>query len=145
MPVPAASPRTSESHRITSASSLKTSPKRGCSSRRRDWAAKGLVKGAFPSKGLVYPKSDEKPPFMTWQELQRKAAAPGLSGQEKSELWDSLYLRKAEIGELLAYVKARAAHPWVYPLFCVAAHTGARRSELLRAVAGDVASTPAPS
>src|SRR4051794_37850924 len=31
-----------------------------------NWAAHtGLVQGAFPSRGLVYPKADEKPPFMT--------------------------------------------------------------------------------
>jgi len=28
--------------------------------------------------------------------------------------------------------------PWVYPLFCFAAHTGARRAEMLRALATDV-------
>jgi hypothetical protein len=31
-----------------------------------------------------------------------------------------------------------AAHPWIYPLFCAAAHTGARRSELLRTEVTDV-------
>lgn len=51
-------------------------------------AATGLVKGEFPSKGLVYPKSDEKPPFMTWQEVEKNAAVPGLSEQEKADLWD---------------------------------------------------------
>jgi len=31
-----------------------------------NWASNmGIVKGTFPSRGLVYPKSDEKPPFMT--------------------------------------------------------------------------------
>jgi integrase len=28
--------------------------------------------------------------------------------------------------------------PWVYPMFCFAAHTGARRSEMLRALVSDV-------
>ncbi len=104
-----------------------------------NWAvANGLVAGPFPSRGLVYPKSDEKPPFMTWQEIERKLATPGLSANERNELWDSLYLGKEEIAELLAFVKDAAAHPWIYPLFCVAAHTGARRSELLRAKVSDV-------
>ena len=44
---------------------------------------------------------------------------------QAAELWDSLYLRKDEVTELLAFVKERAAHPWVYPFFCTAAHTGA--------------------
>jgi hypothetical protein len=38
-----------------------------------NWAAlTGLVSGPFPSKGLVYPKADEKPPFMTRAEIERK-------------------------------------------------------------------------
>ena len=28
--------------------------------------------------------------------------------------------------------------PWIHPLFCFAAHTGARRSEILRALVADV-------
>jgi integrase len=36
-------------------------------------------------------------------------------------------------------VKARAAQPWVYPLFCFAAHTGTRRAEMLRVLVADVA------
>ncbi|MFO0877908.1 MAG: tyrosine-type recombinase/integrase [Gemmataceae bacterium] len=104
-----------------------------------NWAmANDLVVGPFPSKGLVYPKTDEKPPFMTWQEIERKLTASGLADKTRSDLWDSLYLRKEEIDELLTFVKAQAAHPWIYPLFCTAAHTGARRSELLRAEVGDV-------
>jgi integrase len=29
-------------------------------------------------------------------------------------------------------VKEHARHGWIYPMFCFAAHTGARRSEILR-------------
>jgi len=35
-------------------------------------------------------------------------------------------------------VKNKAPYPWIYPLFCFAAHTGARRSEILRALVADV-------
>jgi integrase len=102
-----------------------------------NWAAlTGLVTGPFPSKGLVYPKTDEKPPFMTWAEIERKAA--GLAGPLQAELWDCLYLTHPELDQLLGVVKERAAHPWVYPLFCFAAHTGARRSEVLRVLVADV-------
>ena len=103
-----------------------------------NWAIPhGLVRGTFPSKGIAYPKTDEKPPFMTMQEVERKLAA-GVSPAEEAELWESLYLRKAEIDGLLACVKDQAAYPWIYPLLCTAAHTGARRSELLRAGVTDV-------
>ena len=104
-----------------------------------NWAAlNDLVQGAFPSKGLVYPKAEEKPPFMTWQEIERRVAAGGLTKAQVAELWDSLYLRKEEIKQLLAFFKENAAHPWVYPLVCTAAHTGARRSELLRIEVADL-------
>ena len=50
----------------------------------------------------------------------------------------ALYLQVDEIGQLLAVVKERAAYPWIYPLACMAAHTGARRSELARMQITDV-------
>jgi integrase len=93
-----------------------------------------LTAGRFPCKGLRYPKADEKPPFMTMAEIERQIAASG----DPDALWEALYLQADELAELLALVKAKAPHPWIYPLFCFAAHTGARRSEILRAVVADV-------
>src|SRR5436305_1417990 len=57
---------------------------------------------------------------------------------EKVELWDSLVLILVDIGDLLEHVKKKALHPCVDPMFCFAAHTGARRSEMLRALSADV-------
>ncbi len=103
-----------------------------------NWAAHmGMVKGVFPSKGLVYPKTDEKPPFMTYREIKRKVM-PNLSDAERAELWECLYLTKPDVDELLAHVKATAGHDWIHPVFCFAAHTGARRSEMLRVLISDV-------
>ncbi|MGA2062900.1 MAG: site-specific integrase [Thermoguttaceae bacterium] len=93
-----------------------------------------LTAGQFPSKGLRYPKADEKPPFMTLAEIERQIAA----GDGRTTLWESLYLQASEVAELLAHVKKKAPYPWIYPLFCFAAHTGARRSEILRALVADV-------
>lgn len=93
-----------------------------------------LTSGRFPSKGLRYPKADEKPPFMTMTEIERQLAAGG----NPDTLWEALYLQAGEIADLLALVKVKAPHPWIYPLFCFAAHTGARRSEILRALVTDV-------
>jgi integrase len=93
----------------------------------------GLTQGRFPNKGLRYPKADEKPPFMTMVEIRRQLASGGAD-----TLWECLYLQAGEVSELLAHVKANAAYPWIYPLCCFAAHTGARRSELLRALVADV-------
>jgi integrase len=94
----------------------------------------GLTEGTFPSRGLRYPKADEKPPFQTMDEIRRQVDAGG----DPEALWEALYLQADELGELLAHVRERAAHPWVYPLVCFAAHTGARRSEVLRARVADV-------
>ena len=49
-----------------------------------------------------------------------------------------LYLQVHEIAALLATVKEKDAYPWIYPLVCTAAHTGARRSELARMLVTDV-------
>ncbi|MBI2808181.1 MAG: site-specific integrase [Planctomycetes bacterium] len=115
--------------------------KREMSSFRAAWnwaAPMGLVKGSFPSKGLVFPKSDEKLPFMTWPEIERRLQVKGLSPSKIEELWACLYLRKNEIEELLEHVEETATHPWVYPFVATAAYTGARRSELLRIEIADV-------
>jgi integrase len=98
-----------------------------------DWGVHGgKLRGPFPGRGLKYPKGEEKPPFQTWEEIERRVALGGLTGREQEELWDCLFLTLPEVGELLAFVKANAAHPWIYPAFCLAAHTGGRRSEVLR-------------
>jgi integrase len=98
----------------------------------------GLLKGSFPNKGLKFPKLDEKPPFQTWVEIERRIALGGLVNGLAADLWDALYLQKAEIDEMLAYLKGHATSPWLYPLVCTAAHTGARRSELLRIEIADI-------
>src|SRR5579864_1982093 len=93
-----------------------------------------LTEGKFPNRGLRYPKADEKPPFMTMAEIERQVAAGG----DPAVLWEAVYLQANELAELLKRVKAKATHPWIYPLFCFAAHTGARRSEILRAKVSDL-------
>jgi integrase len=98
----------------------------------------GIVEGPFPNKGLKYPKTVEKPPFQTRAEIERQIARGGLSQLEQAELWECLFLNGQEIDELLAFVKENARQAWIYPMVCFAAHTGARRSELLRATTGDV-------
>ncbi|MFL5341217.1 MAG: tyrosine-type recombinase/integrase, partial [Gemmataceae bacterium] len=94
----------------------------------------GMVEGDFPGAGLVYPKGEEKLPFMTWAQIEHRVAAGG----DPDELWECLYLTEPEIGEFLDCVQARKAPPWVYPMCVMAAHTGARRSEMLRAERQDV-------
>jgi integrase len=93
-----------------------------------------LTSGQFPTKGLRYPKGDEKPPFMTLAEIERKIAG----GEKGEDLLECLYLSLPEITELLDFVRGKARQPWIYPLIAFAAYTGARRSEMLRALVADV-------
>ncbi len=104
-----------------------------------NWSVEmGLVTGRFPNKGLRFPKLDEKPPFMTRQEIDRQIAAGGLTEAEKKDLWNALFLTLPEVDELLKELRQSGTLSWVYPMVCFAAHTGARRSELLRARVADI-------
>ena len=93
---------------------------------------------AFPSRGLRYPKATDKPPFQTWSEIVRKIEVLDLNDDQQADLWECLFLTTAEIEELLSDVQRMALQPCVYPMFVVAAHTGARRSEILRSQVEDI-------
>ncbi|MGO9109746.1 MAG: tyrosine-type recombinase/integrase [Thermoguttaceae bacterium] len=95
-----------------------------------------IVSGRYPYDGLIYPKFDEKPPFQTRQEIERQL--PGLTPQKQAEFWAALYLTLPEVERLLTHVEKHAAHPWIHPLVATAAHTGARKGELLRMRVTDV-------
>lgn len=96
-----------------------------------------LVHGPYPRQGVRFPKTKELPPFQTWQEIERQIEQDDLDETEAALLWDALYLRRSEIDELLNYVQPTAPHPFIYPMMFMAAHTGARRSELLRSRRSD--------
>jgi len=100
-----------------------------------NWAGRmGHVRGEFPGKGLVFPKERDKLPFMTWAEIERRIAAGG----DTDRLWECLYLTVPEIEEFLQFMRERQAPDWLHPMLCFAAHTGARRSEMIRARVEDV-------
>ncbi len=100
-----------------------------------NWAIRmGFTQGTFPNAGLVYPKGDDKLPFMTSEEIERRIKAGG----NADELWECLYLSNTEIDELLDQVQTRKISLWVYPAFVVTAHTGIRKSEMMRAKPEDV-------
>lgn len=102
-----------------------------------NWGAKiGHVAGRFPNEGLRYPKHDEKPPFQTREQIERQLL--GVTEAERADLWDALYLTLPEVEEMLVVIRDGALHPWIHPMACTAAHTGARRSELVRMRVTDV-------
>jgi len=96
------------------------------------------VAGPFPNKGLRYPKSTEKPPFLTRDEIEARIKDCCLTPAEINDLYESMYLTIDELAELLTEVKAKPHQPFVYPMISMAAYTGARRSELLRTKIADV-------
>ena len=99
----------------------------------------GMVKGPFPNHGLVYPKGEEKPPFMTRAEIEpAKIASSSPTPPQVRELWNCLFLTLPEIGEFLEFVRETAIHAWIFPMVAFVAHTGARRSEAIRALVADV-------
>ena len=100
-----------------------------------NWAARtGMLTGEFPGKGLVFPKREEKLPFMTWAEITRRIQAGGDPGA----LWECLYLTVPELEELFAFLRTRESPDWVADMVLFAAHTGSRRSEMLRAREEDI-------
>jgi site-specific recombinase XerD len=104
-----------------------------------NWSVKsGLLAGPFPNQGLVFPKTEEKPPFQTWEEIERQVSRGGMAPADEKALWDSLFLTVPQIHEILEHVRSQKLQPFVYPMFCFAAHTGARRSEMLRCRVTDV-------
>jgi integrase len=97
-----------------------------------NWAKdRSYLKSLAPTKGLKYPKQDEKSPFMTWQEIE-KIVVRGVSEDEEKALWKCLFLDRQRISQVLDYVKENNQNPMILPMFCFAAQTGARRSEILR-------------
>jgi integrase len=104
-----------------------------------NWAERTeVIAGSYPNRGLVYPKTDEKPPFRTKEEIQRQIASGCVRADERDALWDCLFLTLPDITDFLKHVEQHARHAWIYPMVCFAAHTGARRSELLRGRIADL-------
>ena len=93
--------------------------------------------GEFPNKGLHFPKTAEKPKFQTWAEIERQIAWNKLTETEQAELWDGLYLTTVEIDEVLDFVGQKSDRRFMFPMLLIAAHTGARRSEILRSQVND--------
>lgn len=100
-----------------------------------NWARHQLgLAPEWPGRRLSYVKMEERLPFMSWDEAERRVKA----GDDPEKVWECVYLRPHEIAGLLAWLKERPVSPWVYPMVCFAAYTGARRSEILRVLPSDL-------
>jgi integrase len=104
-----------------------------------NWAVQtGILEGKFPNKGLRYPKGEDKRPFMTWADIERRIGRGGLAANEIKKWWDCLFLDLNQISEFVAFMKSHGSKSWMYPMVAAAGHTGARRSELLRLHIDDI-------
>lgn len=97
----------------------------------------GLIATPLPTRRLSYPKLDEKPPFMTWAEIVQTIQLHQLDDDAATELWESLFLTRDEIEQFLDYVQKKDLPEFVYPMLVFVAHTGVRRSEMMRSQIND--------
>lgn len=98
----------------------------------------GIIQRSFPNRGLRLPKTEEKLPFRTFEEVERRIAKGGMNSRQIAELWDAVFLTLPDIVEVLSHVKTTSADPIVFPMFAYAAYTGARRSEIIRSQLDDL-------
>jgi integrase len=105
-----------------------------------------VVNRTLTLRNLEYPKGKQKPPFQTWEQIERRIVRGQLNEDEQAELWDALFLTVSQIEELLSFVRTNGSKiretvrvfPWVYPMFAFIAYTGARRSEMIRSRIEDI-------
>lgn len=103
-----------------------------------NWAERNeFVTRRTPTRGLQYPKRDEKPPFMTAKEIERIIKRGGLDDAQQNKLWECLFLTAQEVERLLDEVQKQDLQPFIYPMILMTAHTGARRSEIMRSQIDD--------
>ncbi|MDB5307108.1 MAG: site-specific recombinase XerD [Gemmataceae bacterium] len=98
----------------------------------------GIVSADPPTKGLKYEKEDKKPGFLTWEEIERRVGRGGLTDEQIADLWDAVFLSTEQIAECLEHVRTTSTIPFIYPMFVFVAHTGARRSEMIRSRVEDI-------
>lgn len=105
------------------------------------WAVQNelLAQSDFPSKGLRYPKIIETLPFQIFEAVQKQTAKLDPEDAEFQDLWRTVFLSMEEVEELLDHVQKTNVYPFVYPMFVFAAHTGARRGEIMRSHMADMA------
>ncbi|MCE9546351.1 MAG: tyrosine-type recombinase/integrase, partial [Planctomycetia bacterium] len=113
-----------------------------------------LVSGENPVHQVRKGRGSEKAPFQVFALVtkQSKSLETALAALQKSkvgpaaikeisnelaQLWESVYLAKQDILDLLDYVEVTATEPESYPAICMVALTGCRRSEMMRSEKAD--------
>jgi site-specific recombinase XerD len=103
----------------------------------------GYVAGDCPLVHVRLPKKRRRPPFQTWEQIETRVARGGLTDHQIAQLWDCVYLRRAEVASFLDHAwkisRRLPRFPFIYPALYFCAFTGARRSEMFRCQIDDVA------
>ncbi len=87
---------------------------------------------------LRFGKRRTRPPFQTWEQIERRIARGNLAEGQIKDMWECLFLDLDQVAAVLEFVRTQEKAPaWLYPMFVFAAHTGARRSEMIRSEADD--------
>lgn len=103
------------------------------------WCVTREYLAASPAVGLKRVKgTGDDTPFMTRDQIRAVIARGGLTPEREWALWDNLFLAPAEIAEVLALVRRRAARQVSFLCHAIPAYTGMRRGEVLRLTWGDV-------
>ena len=97
----------------------------------------GILVTGLPTRRLSYPKVDEKSPFMTWAEIEQAIQLHQLDEVAQKEIWESLFLTRDEVEQFLDHVQQSNLPDFVYPQLVFVAHTGVRRSEMMRSQLND--------
>ena len=87
---------------------------------------------AGPIKGIKLGKATEQLPFRTWDEIERTIGRGGLSAVEQTRFMGLPILDQFRKSAKFWKPSGESRHPFLYPMFVFAAHTGARRSEMMR-------------
>jgi integrase len=100
-----------------------------------NWASKRKHVPSPPSwkpDELTLPKGRQKPPFQTWEQIERRVSRGDLDDDARAEMWECLWLDRSRMTKCLEWVERNAPAPFLHPMFAVAAFTGARRGEIVR-------------
>ena len=100
---------------------------------------RGKLTSELPEiRDVQLPKSTERPTFQTFNEISLQIKQGDLTQDQRVQLWECLYLGTDEINELIHYVRENVQNTFLYPMIVAAAHTGVRRSELIRSELADI-------
>jgi integrase len=81
---------------------------------------------------LTFPKVAQRQRFQTWSEIERHIARGKSTAAEQKAMWECLFLDTKQVEQALNFFEQMAS-PWLYRAVLFVAHTGARRSEMIRA------------